>query len=55
MKALLIVNPVSGKKRITGELVNIISCLENGGYTTTVPKDAVMPPKLQEYTAVNMM
>lgn len=25
MKALLIVNPVSGKKRITGELVNIIS------------------------------
>ena len=36
MKALLIVNPVSGKKRITGELVNIISCLEKGGYTTTV-------------------
>lgn len=36
MKALLIVNPVSGKKRITGELVNIISRIENGGYTTTV-------------------
>ena len=25
MKALLIVNPVSGKRRITGELVEIIS------------------------------
>ena len=29
MKALLIVNPVSGKRRITGELVEIISRLEN--------------------------
>lgn len=28
MKALLIVNPVSGKRRITGELVEIISRLE---------------------------
>ncbi len=36
MKALLTVNPVSGKKRITGELVSIISRLEKGGYTTTV-------------------
>lgn len=36
MKALLIVNPVSGKKRITGELVNIISRIEKGGYVTTV-------------------
>ena len=36
MKALLIVNPVLGKKRITGELVNIVSCLEKGGYITTV-------------------
>ncbi len=36
MKALLIVNPVSGKRRITGELVEIISRLEKGGYVTTV-------------------
>ena len=36
MKALLIVNPVSGKKRINNELVNIISRLEKGGYVTTV-------------------
>ena len=36
MKALLIVNPVSGKRRITGELVEIISRLEKGGYITTV-------------------
>ncbi len=36
MKALLTVNPVSGKKRITGELVSVISRLEKGGYTTTV-------------------
>ena len=35
MKALLIVNPVSGKRRITGELVEIISRLEKGGYVTT--------------------
>ncbi len=36
MKALLIVNPVSGKKRINNELVRIISRLEKGGYVTTV-------------------
>lgn len=36
MKALLIVNPVSGKKRINNELVRIISRLEKGGYITTV-------------------
>lgn len=36
MKALLIVNPVSGKKRINNELVNIISRLEKGGYVTNV-------------------
>ena len=36
MKALLIVNPVSGKRRIIGELVEIISRLEKGGYVTTV-------------------
>ncbi len=36
MKALLIVNPVSGKKRINTELVGIISHLEKGGYITTV-------------------
>lgn len=36
MKALLIVNPVSGKKRINTELVGIISRLEKGGYITTV-------------------
>lgn len=36
MKALLIVNPVSGKKRINNELARIISHLEKGGYVTTV-------------------
>lgn len=36
MNALLIVNPVSGKKRINNELVRIISSLEKGGYVTTV-------------------
>lgn len=36
MNALLIVNPVSGKKRINNELVRIISRLEKGGYVTTV-------------------
>ena len=57
MKALLIVNPVSGKRRITGELVEIISRLEKGGYVTTVhvPKDEATLPKPQGYTAANMM
>ena len=57
MKALLIVNPVSGKRRITGELVEIISRLEKGGYIPpyTLPKDEVTPPKPQGYTAANMM
>ena len=52
MKALLIVNPVSGKKRITGELVNIISRLEKGGYVTTVHEATL--PKPQGSTAANM-
>ena len=43
MKALLIVNPVSGKRRITGELVEIISRLEKGGYVTVSYTHLTLP------------